>query len=73
MSDTFTNLSFAEALQQLNETLEKLETGDISLNEAIDLYEHGMALSKYCQSQLDGAELRVKRLNEDGTLDNLSE
>lgn len=73
MSDTFTNLSFEEALQQLNETLEKLETGDIPLNEAIALYEHGMALSKHCQSQLDGAELRMKRLNEDGTLDNLNE
>jgi exodeoxyribonuclease VII small subunit len=62
-------LSFEEALDILNETLEKLETGDLSLSEAIALYEYGMALAKQCNDRLDTAELRIKKLTPTGLVE----
>ena len=62
-------LSFEEALVVLNETLEKLESGDLALGESITLYEYGMALAKHCNDQLDTAELRIKKLAPSGEVE----
>ncbi len=56
-------LSFEEAFAKLGEILQKLETGDLPLSESLALYEEGMTLAKYCNAQLDAAELKVKTLN----------
>ena len=69
MSDTINNLSFEEAYEALEEALEALETGDISLKEAMALYERGLTLTKHCQQQLDAAELRLNQLLPDGSIE----
>lgn len=56
-------LSFEEAFAKLGEILQKLETGDLPLSESLALYEEGMTLAKYCNTQLDAAELKVKTLS----------
>lgn len=61
-------LSFEAALTELNETLESLETGDLPLAEAVNLYEYGMSLIKQCNQQLDTVELRLQKLTADGEL-----
>ncbi len=63
-------MSFEEAFAQLGEILQKLETGDLPLSEALALYEKGMSLAKYCNAQLDAAELKVKTLSaaDDGAI-----
>jgi len=55
-------LSFEEAFAALEETVQQLERGNLTLDEAIALFERGQALARHCQARLDQAELRVKQL-----------
>lgn len=57
-------LPFEKALARLEEIVQRLEEGDLPLQEALALYEQGVALSRRCQDILDEAELRVSQLVE---------
>jgi exodeoxyribonuclease VII small subunit len=54
--------SFESAFAELEEVVRQLEEGELSLEDAMSLYERGQALSRFCQDQLDRAELRVRQL-----------
>ena len=54
--------SFESAFAELEEVVRRLEEGELSLEEAISLYERGQALARFCQARLDQAELRVTQL-----------
>jgi exodeoxyribonuclease VII small subunit len=56
------NLSFEEAFRDLEETVRRLEEGDLTLDESIALFEQGQALARHCGERLDRAELRVSQL-----------
>jgi len=56
------NLTFEQAFSRLEETVQKLEAGDLPLEEALALYQQGMALAKQCGLQLDNAELTIKKV-----------
>lgn len=68
MSETIQDLTFEEALQQLQETVAQLESGDLSLEESLGLFERGQQLAAYCGQLLDNAQLRVETLTEDGEI-----
>ena len=53
---------FEALYTRLEETVAKLEAGNLSLEESLSLYEEGMSLAKRCQELLQGAELRITRL-----------
>ena len=55
-------LTFEQAFNQLEETVQKLETGNLPLEESLALYQRGMALAKQCGQQLDAAELTIEQL-----------
>ncbi len=55
---------FEELYRKLEETVEKLEKGGLSLEQSIALYEEGMELAKRCQELLDGAEQRITKLRD---------
>jgi exodeoxyribonuclease VII small subunit len=57
------NLSFEEAFTELEEVVQQLEAGDLTLDQAMALFERGMALAAHCNARLDTAELRVQQLN----------
>ena len=57
-------LSYEKAAQELEEVVEKLAAGRISLDEMMCLYERGKALSKHCQSLLDAYEKRLEIVEE---------
>ncbi|MAW99746.1 exodeoxyribonuclease VII small subunit [Stakelama pacifica] len=61
-------LSFEEALQELERIVGRLESGDAALEEAIHLYERGDALRRRCADRLDAAQARIEaiRLDPDG-------
>jgi exodeoxyribonuclease VII small subunit len=61
--------SFESSLRELEEIVEQLEAGDLSLEESLVLFERGVQLSRECQKRLDDAERRVEVLlkNQDGT------
>jgi exodeoxyribonuclease VII small subunit len=65
---TINELSFEDAYSQLEELVAKLESGDMSLEESVSLFERGKELAAHCQSLLDKAELRVKKISDDGTI-----
>ena len=54
-------MNYEEAFAALETVLGKLENGDLPLEQALTLYEEGMALSKLCQEKLATAELRVRQ------------
>jgi exodeoxyribonuclease VII small subunit len=61
-------MSFEQAYTELEATVQKLEAGNLPLEEALSLYQRGMALATYCNLQLDKAELRIKTLAPSGEL-----
>ena len=63
------DLSFEEAMAELEEVVTRLEQGDVKLEESINLYERGAALKARCEERLRLAEERVEqiRLAETGT------
>ena len=63
-------LSFEQAYAELQAVIQKLESGELSLEESVTLYERGRLLSMRCQMLLDNAEMRIKQLQEDGSLSN---
>ena len=56
--------SFERVYARLEETVGRLEQGGLSLDDAIALYEQGMALARECQERLIGAEQRITKLRE---------
>lgn len=54
--------TFEEAFGELRTTVESLESGNLSLEDATKLFEKGMQLAKQCNEQLSKAELQVSRL-----------
>jgi exodeoxyribonuclease VII small subunit len=61
-------LTFEQAYRELEETVQKLEAGNLPLEEALALYQRGMTLAQACTRQLDNAELRIKTLAPSGEL-----
>ncbi|MFT5193222.1 MAG: exodeoxyribonuclease VII small subunit [Cellvibrionaceae bacterium] len=61
-------LTFEEALHELEGSVSKLEEGNLSLEDSLKIYERGRALSGFCQQYLENAELRIEHLTEDGEI-----
>lgn len=56
--------SFENKLNELEKIVSKLENSDISLDEAIELFEDGVKLSADCRKLLETAERKIKTLTE---------
>lgn len=55
-------ITFEEALKQLEETVMKMEKGDLSLDENIQFFEKGSKLADFCTKQLSEAEKKIEVL-----------
>ena len=55
-------MTFEEALAELESVVTRLERGDVALDESISLYERGAALRTRCQQKLAEAEEKVSRI-----------
>jgi exodeoxyribonuclease VII small subunit len=64
------DIKFEEALSKLEGIVEKLESGELSLEESLSAFEEGIRLSRLCSKQLDAAEKKIEILlkGEDGQL-----
>jgi exodeoxyribonuclease VII small subunit len=56
--------SFEEQLNQLESVVEKLERGDLTLDDSVRLFEEGVRLSNACKMELEKAEGRIQVLVE---------
>jgi len=52
-------MTFEQALERLEEIVQKLESGNVSLDESIKIYQEGIMLSKKCSEMLQEAEGKV--------------
>ncbi len=69
MADTPSDLpDFEKSLDELETLVERMEAGELTLEESLAHFERGMALSKRCQAALETARLKVEQLlsSEDG-------
>jgi exodeoxyribonuclease VII small subunit len=62
--------SFEESLTKLETIVDRLEKGDLTLEESLKLFEEGISLSAACKQELDAAEGKVQMLirQRDGSL-----
>lgn len=58
--------SFEESLTALESVVERLEKGELSLEESVRLFEEGVKLSNACKKELDAAEGKIQLLVERG-------
>ncbi len=57
--------TFEEAMKQLEQIVQELESGDLPIEKAMKKFEQGMQLSKFCSEKLDETEKRVTMLLQD--------
>jgi len=55
-------LTYEQAIKQLEKIIETLETNDLPLDESIKLFEQGQKLANYCSELLDKTELKVQQI-----------
>ncbi|WP_353057428.1 exodeoxyribonuclease VII small subunit [Neobacillus niacini] len=66
-------ISFEEAMSKLEQIVDKLEEGDVPLEEAIVFYKEGMELSKLCHDKLKSVEEQLTQIiTEDGRKQNFT-
>ena len=65
------DIKFEDALNTLEEIVEKLEAGDISLDNSLKVFEEGNELVKLCMKKLTEAEQKIKSISKDLDIDNL--
>lgn len=65
MDAPFDQLSFEDALKRLEAIVARLESGDATLQEAIDLYAEGDRLKQQCEARLAAATARIESIRTD--------
>jgi exodeoxyribonuclease VII small subunit len=60
--EDLSQLPFEEALAQLEKIVNRLEAGDVPLEDSIRIYERGAALRAHCEQKLKEAELKVEQI-----------
>mgnify|MGYP001485555650 CR=1 FL=1 len=70
MEEEKTNeVSFEEAMEKLEQIVEKLEEGEVPLEKAITMYQEGMSLSQVCHEKLQKVEKQMDQImDEDGEM-----
>ncbi|OGB60406.1 MAG: exodeoxyribonuclease VII small subunit [Caldithrix sp. RBG_13_44_9] len=61
--------NFEQAMKRLEEISQTLESGDISLEDSIKLYQEGTKLIEFCQGKLDEAQKMVQKLSRNASGD----
>lgn len=64
MAEKSKTIDFEKHLEELESLVSKLESGELSLDDALAAYEKGVALTRECQSALDAAQARIQVVTE---------
>ena len=68
MSETredLSTLNFEDALKRLEDIVRKLESGDVPLDQSIELYSEGEKLRGLCQQRLEAAQAKIEKITLD--------
>ena len=63
--DEISKLTFEQAINQLKGIVDKIEQGEIPLQDSLEQYEKGMALIKHCRDILQKAEKRIEKISKE--------
>ena len=68
MTESIKEMTFENALNELESIVSKLERGEVTLEESIAIYERGAKLKSHCEGKLKDAQLKVEKiaLDKDG-------
>ncbi len=55
-------VTFEQSMERLGQIVEKLEGGELALEQSLELFEEGVRLSRLAQERLDAAQQRIERL-----------
>ena len=58
-------MTYEEALAKLNDTVNKLNSGKVSLDESIKLYQEGISLAAFCDKKLKEVEQKIMLVNKE--------
>ena len=64
-------LTFEKAIKELEELVDSLDKGDVSLDEAITAYDRGSQLKDYCQKKLHEAKMKVESIQTSDNIDTI--
>ena len=67
IAEDIQQLSFEQALSELESIVDRLETGDVALEESIEIYQRGAQLRAYCDEKLKSAQTRIEKITSDGS------
>ena len=73
MAEKKTEQMFETALAELEEIVEKMERGDMPLEESVEAYTRGKRLADICRKKLDAAQAKIQKLDDSGRLVDLTE
>ena len=65
------DISFEKAQSELEEIVKKIETGDLSLNENLELFERGIALTRLCSAKLEDARQKIEKLVDENSIEEM--
>tara|TARA_R100001244_G_scaffold86820_3_gene66347 strand:+ start:35256 stop:35516 length:261 start_codon:yes stop_codon:yes gene_type:complete len=63
--DDLSTLNFEDALKRLEDIVRKLESGDVPLDQSIELYSEGEKLRGLCQQRLEAAQAKIEKITLD--------
>jgi exodeoxyribonuclease VII small subunit len=63
--DEVGQLTFEQAIQQLKAIVDRIEQGEIPLQDSLEQYEKGMALIKHCRDILQKAQKRIEKISKE--------
>jgi len=70
-TEAATPASYGEAVQQLEQLIAQLESGQLPLEQLLEQYQRGAELLRYCRERLQAVEGQVKVLDESGAIEPL--
>ena len=72
-NDILEKMNFEEAIKELENLVDSLDKGDVSLDEAIAAYDRGSQLKDHCQKKLNEAKMKVETIQSSGDKNIISE
>lgn len=70
--DNLEEASFEEAFEELQDLVQKIESGKLTLDQSIDRFEKGVKLAAYCRKRLEEAEGKIQKLTKENELEDFS-
>ncbi|MFK7760737.1 MAG: exodeoxyribonuclease VII small subunit [Candidatus Midichloriaceae bacterium] len=58
-------LTFEQSMKRLEEIIDNLESGNVELENAINLYTEGIKLQEHCKNKLENAKLKIEKIVKD--------